>query len=52
MRVADLVVGRANKPSPSESIFRFVGWFPHLPLTRAVGLHCGSEHFWCGAKQC
>jgi hypothetical protein len=26
---ADLVVGRAKLRSPSESIFRFVGWFSH-----------------------
>ena len=26
---ADLVVGRAKKPNPSESIFRFDAWLSH-----------------------
>jgi hypothetical protein len=29
MRAADLVVGREKWMSPSESIFRFDGWFSH-----------------------
>ena len=29
MRAADLVVGRAKKPSPSEFVFRFDAWFSH-----------------------
>jgi hypothetical protein len=34
---ADLVVGRAKKQSPSESILRFVVHPPTKPLTQAVG---------------
>jgi hypothetical protein len=52
-RAADLVVGRAKMEESKRTLFPVSTLGPPpKPLTRAVGLHCGSEHFWYGAKQC
>jgi len=37
MRAADLVVSHAKKRSPSDSVFRFVGWLSHQAANAAVG---------------